>query len=201
MKVIAFNGSPRKEGNTYYAMSLVGEELLREGIGFEVVQVGDQCVRGCMACKRCIVNQNERCVICSDDVNDWIQRMKRADGVLLGSPTYYGGVAGPMKCFLDRAFYVIGANQSLTLLMWYKVWAAVAAMGRAGGVAVYDNLSRYFSGYKWVCPMPTGFPVIFGDEPGDAKKDARGIQVMRILGKSMACLLKEVSAAVEGRPG
>lgn len=198
MKVIAFNGSPHKEGNTYFALSLVGEELLRDGIGFEVVQVGNQCIRGCLACNKCSVNHDERCVICSDDVNGWIQKLKRADGVLLGSPTYYSGISGPMKCFLDRAFYVIAANQSLTTLMWQKVWAAVAAMDRAGGVPVYDNLVRYFSGYKWLCPMPTGFPVIFGNEPGDAQKDTRGIEVMGILGKEMACLLKEVA---KGKPG
>lgn len=197
MKVIAFNGSPHKEGNTYYALSLVGEELLREGIGFEIIQVGNQCVRGCMACNKCSKNKDERCVICSDDVNAWIQKLKSADGVLLGSPTYYGGVAGTLKCFLERAFYVIWANQSLTTLMRHKVGAAVAAMGRYGGISVCDNLNFCFQQFQMVVPASNGSAVIFGHDPGDAAKDASGIEVMRLLGKNMAWLLKEVS---KGKP-
>lgn len=197
MKVIAFNGSPNKEGTTYFALSLVGEELLREGIGFEVVQVGSQCVRGCMACNKCVVNQDERCVICSDDVNEWIQMLVRADGVLLGSPTYYGGVAGTMKCFLDRAFYVIAANQSLKTRMRHKVGAAVAAMGRYGGISVCDNLNFCLQQFQMAVPTANGSTVIFHSEPG-AEKDALGIEVMRVLGKNMAWLLTEVA---KGKPG
>lgn len=208
MKVIAFNGSPNKEGNTYYALSLIGEELLREGIGFEIVQVGSQSVRGCMACNKCLVNQDERCVICSDNVNDWIQKLKRADGVLLGSPTYYGGIAGTMKCFLDRAFYVTEFNQPLKTCMRHKVGAAVAAMGRYGGISVCDNLNFYFQQFQMIVPTADGSTVIFRSEPG-AKKDTRGIEVMHVLGKNMAWLLKEVSkgnpcgryaASLEGQP-
>lgn len=192
MKVIAFNGSPNKEGTTYHALSLVGDELLREEIGFEIVQVGSHSVRGCMACNKCSVNHDERCVICSDDVNDWIQKLIRADGVLLGSPTYYGGVAGTMKCFLDRAFYVIAVNQSLKTCMRHKVGAAVASMGRYGAISVCDNLNFCFQQFQMIVPTANGSNVIFHSEPC-APKDVRGIEVMQALGKNMAWLLKEVS--------
>ena len=101
MKVIAFNGSPRKKGNTYTAMRIVMDVLEREGIETEIIQVGSQKVNGCIACQKCSENRNEKCVIATDKVNEWIQKMKEADGIILGSPTYFAGVNGTMKSFLD----------------------------------------------------------------------------------------------------
>ncbi|MBP1865460.1 multimeric flavodoxin WrbA [Clostridium tetanomorphum] len=110
MKVVAFNGSPKKEGNTYHAIKMVAEELERKGIEVEIIHVGNKTIRGCLACNACTRNRNEKCIIDNDEVNEWIQKMKEADGIILGSPMHYSAIAGTMKSFLDRAFYVAGGG-------------------------------------------------------------------------------------------
>ena len=104
MKVVAFNGSPKKEGNTYQAIKIVADELEKQGIETEIVHVGNKTIKGCTSCGTCR-DRSERCVISNDEVNEWIQKMKTADGIILGSPVYYSGVNGTMKSFLDRAFF------------------------------------------------------------------------------------------------
>lgn len=191
MKVIAFNGSPRKEGNTYQSLMLVGAELERENIDFEIVHVGDKAIRGCLACGRCAANQNEKCVISNDEVNDWIQLMKSADGILLGSPVHYSGIAGTMKSFLDRAFYVAGVNGNL---LRHKVGATVAAVRRSGGTATFDGLNHYITYAEMIMPGSNYWNVTHGTAPGEMIHDEEGKQIMRILGKNMAWLLKVLAA-------
>ena len=191
MKVVAFNGSPRKEGNTYYALKVIGEELAKEGIDSEIIQVGDKAVRGCLACNGCVKNQNERCVITTDEVNDWIQKMKEADGVLLGSPVHYSGIAGTMKSFLDRAFYVTSVNKSM---LRNKVGATVVAVRRSGGVSTFDSLNHYIMYSEMVMPTSNYWNVTHGLKPMEAEQDDEGNQIMRVLGKNMAWLLKVLEA-------
>ena len=138
MKVIAFNGSPRPKGNTWHALNMVAAELDKAGISTEIVQVGNKVVRGCLACGKCYKMKNEQCVQTEDDVNQWIQLAKGADGILLGSPTHYAALSGPLKCFLDRLFYVAGANSGL---LRHKVGAAVASVRRSGGIPVINQLN------------------------------------------------------------
>lgn len=123
MKVIAFNGSPRPKGNTWQALCMVTAELEAAGIGTEIVSVGNRPVRGCLACGACFKAKNEQCIQNGDEVNQWIQLAKEADGILLGSPTHYAALGGTFKCFLDRLFYVAGANGGL---LRHKVGAAAA---------------------------------------------------------------------------
>ncbi|HSO08794.1 MAG TPA: flavodoxin family protein, partial [Desulfoprunum sp.] len=104
MKTVAFNGSPNKKGNTFHALQMVTKELEEAGIETEIVHVGNKAIRGCLACGQCIKTKNERCIQ-DDEVNDWIQKMKAADGILLGSPVHFSAIGGTMKSFLDRAFY------------------------------------------------------------------------------------------------
>ncbi|MDF2569760.1 MAG: reductase [Sporomusa sp.] len=191
MKVIAFNGSPRKEGNTYAALSAVGEELKQQGIEFEIVHVGNKAVRGCIACMGCVKNQNERCVIDTDEVNDWIQKMKEADGIVLGSPVYYAGIAGTMKSFLDRAFFVTSVNNSM---LRNKVGATAVAVRRSGGVSTFDSLNHYIMYSEMLMPTSNYWNVTHGLMPGEAIKDEEGTQIMRVLGKNMAWLLKVLAA-------
>ena len=110
MKVIAINGSPRQKGNTWYALKTAGETLANEGIDFEIVHVGHQSIHGCMACFKCREIKDGTCSIRNDNFNGYLSAIKEADGLILGSPVYYSGIAGTMKCFLDRLFYVSSSN-------------------------------------------------------------------------------------------
>jgi len=190
MQVVAFNGSPRANGNTAAALQLVGNELAAAGIGFSVVQVGSQLVRGCTACGQCIKNRNERCVIETDEVNAWVQWMKAADGILLGSPVHFASVGGTMKSFLDRAFYVAGVNGGL---LRHKVGAAVVAVRRSGGVTTFDDLNHYINYAEMIMPGANYWNVIHGTRPGDTVQDGEGEQIMRTLGRNLAWLLQLIA--------
>ena len=113
MKVVAINGSPKKDGNTCQALNMVGNELIAAGIDFEIIHVGHKMIHGCTACGKCAINKDEECSIKTDGLNKWIQQLKSADGIIFGTPVYYSGIAGSMKCFLDRVFYVSGSNGNL----------------------------------------------------------------------------------------
>ena len=189
MKVVAFNGSPTKEGNTYHGIKIVAEELEKEGIETEIIQVGNKAVRGCIACNNCVKNKNEKCVITTDPVNEWIQKMKEADGIILGSPVHYSAIAGAMKSFLDRAFYVTSVNNGM---LRHKVGAAVVAVRRAGGIPTFDQLNNYINYSEMLIPTSNYWNVINGTAPGEAMQDEEGIQIMRVLGKNMAWLMKLV---------
>ena len=187
MKVVAFNGSPRKEGNTYHAIKMVAEELEKEGIEVEIVQVGDKAIRGCMGCNGCMKNRDEKCVIPGDEVNAWIQKMKAADGIIIGSPVHYAAIGGAMKSFLDRAFYVANLG-----FLRHKVGAAVVAVRRSGGVTTFNQLNNYLNYTEMLIPGTNYWNVIHGFAPGEARQDAEGCQIMRVLGQNMAWLLKLV---------
>ncbi|MBW2519994.1 MAG: flavodoxin family protein [Deltaproteobacteria bacterium] len=189
MKTIAFNGSPKKEGNTFHALKMVADELKTEGIQTEIIHIGNKAINGCIACGQCRINQNEKCVIPNDEVNNWIQTMKHADGILLGSPVYYAAIAGSMKSFLDRAFFVSGANGNL---FRHKVGAAVVAVRRSGGLPTFNQLNNYLCYSEMMIPASNYWNVIHGTNPGEVKQDLEGCQIMRILGKNMAWLMKLV---------
>ncbi len=188
MKVVAFNGSPKKEGNTFHGIQIVAEELKKEGIEVEVIHVGNKVIKGCLACNGCVKNQNERCVI-DDEVNEWIQKMKDADGIILGSPVHYSAIGGTMKSFLDRAFYVASVNKGM---LRHKVGAAVVAVRRAGGVPTFEQLNNYINCSEMLMPTSNYWNVINGTAPGEVKGDTEGNQIMRVLGKNMAWLMKLV---------
>ncbi|MBF9015733.1 MULTISPECIES: flavodoxin family protein [unclassified Oceanispirochaeta] len=189
MKVIAINGSPKKDGNTAQAMKLVCDELEAAGIETEIICIGNKLIRGCMGCGKCFKNRDEKCIFGEDGVNDIIQKMKDADGILLGSPVHYSGVSGAMKSFLDRAFYVSDANRGLFAR---KVGASVAAVRRSGGITTIDQLNRYLSYSEMLISSSNYWTVIHGTMPGEVLQDEEGIQIVRILGKNMAWLLNLV---------
>ena len=188
MKTVAFNGSPNKEGNTYHAIRMVAAELEKEGIETEIVHVGNKVIRGCVACGQCVKNRNERCAL-DDEVNGWIQQMKQADAIILGSPVHYAAMAGTMKSFLDRAFYVTGVNNSM---LRHKVGASVVAVRRSGGLPTFDQLNNYLCYSEMLLPSSNYWNVIHGTRPGEATRDEEGTQIMRVLGKNMAWLMKLV---------
>lgn len=197
MKVIAINGSPRKEGNTAYALQTMGEIFTQQGIGFDILHVGNKAVRGCLACGQCAKNKDEQCIIQSDPVNEWIQAMKDADGIILGSPVYYSGVNGTMKCFLDRAFYVAGSNGNL---FRHKVGASVVAVRRSGGSATFDCLNHYLLYSEMIIASSNYWNIIHGRTAGEAAQDEEGKQIMEVLANNMAWIIKMREATKDSIP-
>ena len=189
MKALAFNGSPNKEGNTWHAIKIVAAELEKEGIETEIIHVGNKVISGCTACAQCIKNKNEQCVLPGDEVNEWIQKMKSADGIILGSPVHYSAIGGTMKSFLDRAFYVTSFNNAM---LRHKVGASVVAVRRSGGLPTFDQLNNYLCYSEMLVATSNYWNVIHGTLPGEASRDEEGVQIMRVLGRNMAWLMKLV---------
>lgn len=197
MKVIAFNGSPNKEGNTYHGIKIVLEELEKEGIETEIIHVGNKSIRGCIACRKCSQNKNGKCIISTDPVNEWIEKMKEADGIIIGSPVHYSAIAGTMKSFLDRAFRVAEANDNL---LRYKVGTSIVAVRRSGGIPTFNQLNNYINHSEMLMPTSNYWNVINGTKPGDALLDEEGVQIMRVLGKNMAWLMKLIENGEKSLP-
>ncbi|MDA8124574.1 MAG: flavodoxin family protein [Deltaproteobacteria bacterium] len=194
MKVIAINGSPKREGNTFQALTMVGNELNAAGIEFEILHIGHKMIHGCIACGKCAISKDEKCAIESDELNDWVPLIKPADGIILGSPVYYSGIPGTMKSFLDRLFFVAGSNGNF---FRHKVGAALVAARRTGGSAAFDSLNHYLNYSEMIIATSRYWNVIHGRTPGEAIQDDEGAQIMSVLGKNMAWLLK-MKAATAG---
>ena len=189
MKVVAFNGSPKKNGNTFKSIENVARELEKENIEVEIIHVGNKVIRGCLACGGCSRNMNEKCAIANDEVNEWIQKMKEADGIILGSPVHYSAIAGTMKSFLDRAFLVASVNDGM---LRHKVGVSVVAVRRSGGVPVFDQLNNYINYSEMLMPTSNYWNVAYGNTGNEVLQDDEGMQIMRVLGKNMAWLMKLV---------
>ncbi len=197
MKVVAFNGSPRKKGNTAFSIGIVFEELEKQGIETELIHVGKETIHGCRACFTCAKNQDEKCAFNDDPVNEWVQKMKQADGIILGSPVHFSGICGTMKSFLDRAFFVISVNNGL---LRHKVGASVAALRRSGGLPTVNALNHYLIYSEMMLPSSNYWHVAHGMHPGEMEKDAEGKQIMEILGRNMAWLMKVMEAGKKEVP-
>jgi multimeric flavodoxin WrbA len=188
MKVVAFNGSPRKGGNTEHLLRHVLSVLSGEGIVTELVQVGGMRLHGCTACGQCFENQDRRCVI-DDMVNDCIEKMAGADGIIIGSPTYFADVSSETKALIDRAGFVGMANGGLYTR---KAGAAVVAVRRAGGIHAFDTINHFFGISGMYTVGSTYWNLGIGLHPGEVEDDEEGIRTMRNLGANMAWLLKKV---------
>ena len=187
-KVVAFNGSPREDGNTSILIRHILGELAKEGIETELVQIGGETIRGCMACMKCYEKKDGHCVFDDDIVNNCIDKMVEADGLILGSPVYFQDVTAGMKGLIERAGFVSGANGRT--LYRRKAGMAVAAVRRAGAMRTVDTMLHFLLYTGMVVP---GFPVIgVGMNPGDVNKDAEGIAAAQNAGKTMAWLLRSI---------
>lgn len=191
MKVIAFNGSPRPKGNTYQAIQTVFQELSREGIEAELITVGGQLFHGCLACYQCQERKDRRCVQKNDSINDCIEKMLEADGIILGSPVYFSDVTPEIKALIDRAGLVCRMNGDL---LRRKVGAAIVSMRRAGGTHAFSTLNFFFLINGMVIPGSSYWNLIQARLPEDYAKDSEGIATMQNLGKNMAWLLKKLAA-------
>ena len=188
MKVVAFNGSARKDGNTALLIRLVLQVLEAEGIATELIQLAGEQIRGCNACRTCYSTKNKRCVIEDDNVNTYIQKMIEADGIILGSPVYFSMMTPELKALSDRAFYVARANDDL---FKRKVGAAVVAARRAGGIPTFDAINHFFLISQMIVPGSSYWNVGFGRKKGDVTNDEEGMKIMDDLGKNMAWLIKK----------
>jgi len=187
MKVIAINGSPNKEGNTFHALKIIGSKLNENGIDFEIIHIGNKSIRGCLACGKCRESRDEKCSITTDSLNEWIQSIKAADGLILACPVHFSGVPGAMKCFLDRAFYVSSSNGGL---FRHKIATAIVAVRRTGGSATLDSLYHFLAYSEMILATSNYWNVIHGRLPGEVINDEEGVQIMEVVGNNMAWLLK-----------
>jgi multimeric flavodoxin WrbA len=191
MKVIALNGSPRKDGNTSLLIKEVFTELEKEGIETELIQLGGRPIHGCIACMKCGEKKNSQCALKGDSLNDHLAKMFAADGIILGSPVYFTDVTSEMKALIDRAGFVARQNGHL---LRRKVGAGVVAVRRAGSVHTFDTLNHFFTINQMVVPGSDYWNMGIGLQPGDVSDDKEGMNTMRILGSNMAWLLKKLHA-------
>lgn len=189
MKVVAFNGSPRKDGNTFLLINKVFDVLKKEGIETELVQVGGHLIHGCTACYQCVAKKNGRCVQ-DDMVNGWIRKMQEADGIILASPTYFADITPEIKALIDRAGFVARANDSF---LKRKIGAGVIAVRRAGALHTLDSINHFFLIQQMIIPGSCYWNMGFGRDKQEVEKDEEGIRTMTILGENMAWLLKKTS--------
>lgn len=189
MKVIAFNGSARKDGNTAILIGHVLQELEKEGLTTELVQLAGSRIHGCIACMKCFENKDQRCSVKDDIANDCIEKMLAADGIILGSPTYFANVSTEMKALIDRAGMVSRANGDM---LARKVGAAVVAARRAGAIHVFNSINHFFFIGQMIVPGSSYWNIGMGRQKGEVEKDEEGIQTMKNLGRNMAWLLKKL---------
>lgn len=191
MKVLLINGSPKSNGNTFVALNEVSESLRSEGVDTEIIHVGSNPLRGCLACGQC--NALKECVT-HDLVNEVLSKFKDADGLVVGSPVYYASPAGTLVSFLDRLFFSSKFDKTM------KVGASVAVARRGGTTATFDVLNKYFTISNMPVVSSSYWNNVHGAAPGEAKEDAEGLQIMRRLGKNMAFLIKAIRLAKERMP-
>lgn len=183
MKVLMINGSPKKEGNTNIALREMEKIFLKEEIETEILHIGNKDIRGCIACSSC--RQTGRCVF-DDIVNETAQKLESCDGLVIASPVYYASANATLTAFLDRLFYSTPFDKTM------KVGASVVAARRGGSSAAFDQLNKYFT----ISGMPVAssqyWNSIHGREPGEARQDAEGLQIMRTLANNMSFLMKSI---------
>ena len=192
MKVVALNGSARKDGNTAILINVALEELRADKIDAALVQMAGEKIAGCIACYQCAKTKDGKCAVKSDRFNDYFQMMRDADGILLGSPTYIADITANMKALLERATIVCRANGGD--LFKRKVGAGIVAARRAGALQAFNVLNDFFLINQMIIVGSNYWNIGIGRNAGDVKNDAEGVQTMKVLGSNMAWLLKKCAA-------
>jgi len=189
MKVVAFNGSARRKGNTALLLEHVTAELGKADIQTEIVHLAGKSIQGCIACMKCHRSKDRRCTVDTDYMNECIAKMDAADGILLGSPTYFADVSTEMKALIDRAGMVAKANDDM---FRRKVGAAVVAVRRAGAIHAFDSMNHFFLISQMIVPGASYWNIGIGLDRGDVAADSEGLQTMVTLGQNMAWLMKRL---------
>jgi multimeric flavodoxin WrbA len=190
MNVIAINGSARAQGNTDILLKTACKPLEEAGISTRIIALSGKTLRGCTACMKCWEHKNGRCIIDNDLVNETLPMMYAADGLLLGSPTYFADVTAEMKAFIDRTGMVNRANGNL---MRRKVGAGVVAVRRGGAMHALQTLQNYFLISEMIIPGSSYWNVAFGRNIGEVENDSEGMATMTCLGENMAWLMGKLS--------
>lgn len=189
MKVLGINGSPRKDGNTAIMIRTALDELEKAGVETELYQFSGKTIHGCKACMKCFQNKDKKCAFDDDDFNQCLEKMINADGIILGSPTYFTDVTSEMKGLIDRAGFVSFANGRF---FRRKTGAAVVAVRRAGSTHVFDTLNHFFFISEMMVPGSRYWNMGIGREKGEVLKDDEGINTMKVLGENMAWMMKKL---------
>ncbi|MBR6938934.1 MAG: flavodoxin family protein [Prevotella sp.] len=193
MRVLLINGSPRNEGNTFLALSEVAKTLNEEGVETVIVGIGKKAVQGCIACGMC--GRTGRCTF-NDDLYGKIFSIIKGgiDGLIVGSPVYYGGPNGSVCALMDRICY------SLNGYLKFKPAASVAVCRRGGASATFDRLNKYFTILNMPVVSSQYWNMVYGQTPGQAALDEEGMQTMRTLGRNMAWMIKKLNVSEDGHP-
>ena len=193
MKVLLINGSPRENGNTFLALSEVARTLNEEGVETQIVSIGKKPVPGCIACGWC--GREGRCTFRDDPYYHVMRAVKDGiDGLIIGSPLYYGGPNGSLCALLDRVFYSLGND------LRFKPGASVVVCRRGGASSAFDRLNKYFTILNMPVVSSQYWNMAYGHTPGQVEQDEEGMQTMRTLGRNMAWMLKRLNLQEEGRP-
>lgn len=190
MKVLLINGNPKANGCTYTALSEIANELEKENIETEIFHIGNKPIRGCIGCGGCYTTN--KCVFNDDVVNDGIEKVKKADGIILGSPVHYAAASGAITSFLDRLFYAYGGK-----FLAHKPGAAIVSCRRGGSTAAFEQLNKYFTISNMPIVSSQYWNMVHGNTPEEVKQDLEGMQTMRVLGQNMAWLLKSIQSGKE----
>jgi multimeric flavodoxin WrbA len=189
MKVVAFNGSARKDGNTALLVRHVFEELSKENIETELVQLAGKPVRGCIACYKCFENKDRHCAVTGDIVNECIDKMLAADGIILASPTYFANATPETLALIARAGLVAKANGEM---FRRKIGAAVIAVRRGGAIHAFNSINHFFFISQMIVPGSSYWNLGIGRDAGEVEDDQEGLATMKNLGINMAWLLKKL---------
>ncbi len=187
MKVVLFNGSPRKEGNTYHCLNVVMDELKAAGIECDYNWIGMEKMQGCTACMKCRDNDDQKCVLPGDNMNKYIEKMLNSDGIIIGSPTYYSNLTTTTKALIERCGYAAGRK------LKHKVGAAVVAVRRAGANHVFSSINYFFLINQMFVVGSSYWNVGIGRQAGEVLDDEEGIETFENLGKNFAFLLEKLS--------
>ncbi len=189
MKVLLINGSPKAKGCTYTALCEIADELEKESIETEILHLGKDPIRGCTACGGCY--KTGRCIFNDDIVNVGIEKVKEVDGLIVGSPVHYASASGAVTSFLDRLFYAGGRALA------FKPGAAIVSCRRGGATAAFEQLNKYFTISNMPVVSSQYWNMVHGNTPDEVRQDLEGMQVMRVLGRNMAWMLKSIQAGKE----
>jgi len=191
MKVVAINGSARRDGNTAILIKRALAELEAEGIETEMLQMAGKKIAGCIACNKCAENRDGHCAVTDDILNEYLDKMVAADGIILGSPTYFADLSAGMKALIERAGIVSIVNGGL---FKRKAGAAVVAVRRGGAIHTFDSINHFFLYGQMIVPGSSYWNMGIGGGKGDVERDAEGMKTMQHLGKNMAWLLQKINA-------